>query len=179
MRGTLNHTARHEAETLGGAVRERQAFDACASGSAAPFVPRRARGVAVRGGAVCSAGAQPLRPVTERGGAPRSGFRLTRRGRVVLIGVPLFLAVAVGGVAGAGLAAAAATAPVAAPHTVTITVAAGESLWDIAERIAPNDDPRDVIYAIQQANGLTGSGVRAGQRVRIPSEYAADGRING
>jgi LysM repeat protein len=50
----------------------------------------------------------------------------------------------------------------------TVTVKAGQTLWTIAEKVAPNDDPRATIYAIQQINGLKTSAVTAGQQIIIP-----------
>jgi len=52
-----------------------------------------------------------------------------------------------------------------------VTVNAGESLWSVAERIAPTADPREVITAIQTLNGLEDSAVSAGQSLAVPSQY--------
>ena len=54
----------------------------------------------------------------------------------------------------------------------TITVAAGDSLWSIAEEVAPTADPRDVVDAIVRLNALDGVVVAAGQRIALPAEYA-------
>ena len=54
----------------------------------------------------------------------------------------------------------------------TLTVTAGESLWSIAEQVAPGADPRDVVDAIVRLNALEGVTVSAGQRLSIPAEYA-------
>lgn len=54
------------------------------------------------------------------------------------------------------------------PTMQTITVAAGQTLWAIAENVAPNEDPRATIYAIQKINGLTTSAVVAGQQIIVP-----------
>jgi hypothetical protein len=55
-----------------------------------------------------------------------------------------------------------------------VTINAGESLWQVAERIAPASDPRDVVADIVSLNQLTSSSVEAGQRVAIPSAYSAE-----
>ena len=55
----------------------------------------------------------------------------------------------------------------------TLTVAAGDSLWSIAEQVAPGADPRDVVDAIVRLNALDGVTVSAGQQLSIPAEYAA------
>jgi len=103
-------------------------------------------------------------------------LRLTSRGRRVLAGFAALPAVAAVGVAvlsgGGALATDSESAPTGAFETVTVS--AGESLWGIAEEVAPQADPRDVIDAIVRLNALETSGLAAGQRLSIPLEYAAD-----
>jgi LysM repeat protein len=48
------------------------------------------------------------------------------------------------------------------------TVASGESLWAVAERVAPNVDPRDWIDQVMDLNSLNGADVVAGQRLVVP-----------
>jgi len=50
-----------------------------------------------------------------------------------------------------------------------ITVAPGESLWSIAQKYAPNQDPRDFITALVGLNNLSDSLVQTGQRLALPS----------
>ncbi|MFE5410416.1 LysM peptidoglycan-binding domain-containing protein [Microbacterium sp. NPDC056569] len=104
-------------------------------------------------------------------------LRLTVRGRRVLAALAalpavIALTVAVMG-GGAALASRDAGAPVGSFRTVT--VAAGESLWAIAEEVAPAHDPRDVVDAIVRLNALDTVLVQAGQRLAIPAAYD-DGR---
>jgi Tfp pilus assembly protein FimV len=54
-----------------------------------------------------------------------------------------------------------------------VTVMAGESLWGIAQEVAPSADPRDVVDAIVRLNALDGVELSAGQRLSIPAEYSA------
>ncbi|MBN9619819.1 MAG: LysM peptidoglycan-binding domain-containing protein [Actinobacteria bacterium] len=91
-------------------------------------------------------------------------LRLTRRGVVVL-------AVAVG-LLGLGLvwlaqisAPRAAAAP-PAPHSVTVQ--AGDTLWSIATRVAPQRDPLAEITALQQRNHLAGVDLVPGQVLQVP-----------
>lgn len=49
-----------------------------------------------------------------------------------------------------------------------VTVIAGESLWNMADRLAPNSDPRDWIQAVVNLNGLTSTEIQPGQRIAIP-----------
>ncbi len=108
--------------------------------------------------------------------APRATrLRLTARGRRIVAGlaalpavVALSLAVLSGGTA---LASRDAGAP--GESFSTMTVGAGESLWSIAEQIAPGADPRDVVDDIVRLNALEGVTVSAGQQIAIPAEYAA------
>ena len=54
------------------------------------------------------------------------------------------------------------------PKLSYVTVYSGESMWQIAERVAPETDPRDFIDALMQANNLTSVNVNAGQRLILP-----------
>ena len=54
-----------------------------------------------------------------------------------------------------------------------MTVQSGQSLWSIAEKVAPSADPRDVIADIVSLNQLQSAVVTPGQRIAIPSEVRA------
>ncbi|MDT4920856.1 MAG: hypothetical protein QOI15_1758 [Pseudonocardiales bacterium] len=92
------------------------------------------------------------------------GWRLTRRGVVVLAAAVLTL--------GAGLIwlarVSAPQAAPAAPAPRAVTVAPGDTLWSIAGRVAPDADPRAEVAALQQRNGLTGVDLVPGQVLRVP-----------
>jgi hypothetical protein len=103
--------------------------------------------------------------------APRPALRLTRRGRLVLVVIPLFLATLAVLVAWAALTAPAQASaqPLTGPGgAVTVTVQPGESLWTIAARRVPNQDPRVTISQIQDLNGLTGVRVLPGEQILVP-----------
>jgi len=77
-------------------------------------------------------------------------LRITRRGRLALtaaVALPV-LAASIFWASPGALAGSASGEP------EVYTVLAGESLWDIAEMIAPEEDPRAVIDQIRSANGL-------------------------
>jgi len=94
-----------------------------------------------------------------------SPVRLTKRGRRVLaVLVLLPLASLMWLFAGRG-----AVAEGTAPTTQTVVVQPGQSLWDIAQTVAPKADPRATIYKIKQLNHLTGSDLRAGQALIAPA----------
>ncbi|AYG04548.1 LysM peptidoglycan-binding domain-containing protein [Gryllotalpicola protaetiae] len=104
----------------------------------------------------------------------RSHLRLTRRGRVVLVALaatPLVAAALWFGV-NSGFAAAGGEPPASTAALEHVTVTPGESLWQIAEAIAPHDDPRDVVDALVDMNGLQGSVVTPGQTLAVPPQYA-------
>jgi LysM repeat protein len=100
-------------------------------------------------------------------------LRLTRRGRFVFIGVPLILLAALvltfSGFLNAPAKAADSAAELSLTPTVTVTVQPGESLWAIAEAVAPERDPRDVVADIIQLNNLDAARVVPGQALFIPS----------
>lgn len=54
------------------------------------------------------------------------------------------------------------------PTTAIVKVEAGQSLWDVAVAIAPNEDPRSTIWTIKALNGLETSEVQAGQALVVP-----------
>lgn len=105
----------------------------------------------------------------------RTRLRLTVRGRRVLATVaatPAIAALAVAMLSGGG-ALASGDAGAAAGSFETVTVLPGESLWTIAQDIAPESDPRDVIHEIVTLNALPSSAVDAGQSLAIPVAYSA------
>ncbi|MFW5417025.1 LysM peptidoglycan-binding domain-containing protein [Nocardiopsis sp. CNT-189] len=108
------------------------------------------------------------------GGADGVRVRLTARGRVVLVSLLcavatgvlslLFMTSAAAGASGAGAAAGAFFG--AAPPTVVVRD--GDTLWEIAERVRPGDDARRTVHEIVELNGLPGTELEPGQRLRIP-----------
>jgi len=99
----------------------------------------------------------------------RSRLRLTPRGRAVLlflIGMPIALWLLV-----AQLNGGAATGSLEGGSVQIVMVEPGESLWSIAERVAPGSDPRDVIDAIVAFNHLGSADVMAGQQLGVPAPY--------
>lgn len=103
--------------------------------------------------------------------APR--LHLTRRGRRVvgvLLATPVAIVLAVSALSGAAAQAG------SSPSTTSfdyITVASGESLWDLAAWVAPDADPRDVVSALIDLNRLGSGDVQPGQRLAIPLAYSS------
>jgi hypothetical protein len=54
------------------------------------------------------------------------------------------------------------------PRRVRRTVLPGESLWILAQRIAPGNDPREVVAQIRRLNGLIDSQLQVGQQLLLP-----------
>jgi len=94
----------------------------------------------------------------------QSGVKLTVRGRRVvalLALLPIFVAFLLIGTR-------AAQADATGPTTAVVKVEAGQSLWDVAVAVAPNEDPRSTIWTIKALNGLETSDVQAGQALIVP-----------
>jgi LysM domain len=116
-------------------------------------------------------GVQPVAVQPTDAAAPRTRLRITRRGRAVLaavIALPLVLGTGAAVLNGGG---AVATDTASTAEFSYVEVEAGESLWSLAETIAPQADPREVISAIVRLNGLPSADVQPGERLAIPFEY--------
>ncbi|RUQ87881.1 LysM peptidoglycan-binding domain-containing protein [Labedella gwakjiensis] len=104
----------------------------------------------------------------------KARLRITRRGRLVLTSLVVGPLVAVGVIAGVSATSAIATSSSSAVVEFDyLTINSGESLWQVAERIAPASDPRDVIADIVSLNQMSTSSVEPGQRIAIPTAYSA------
>jgi len=106
---------------------------------------------------------------------PTTRLRLTRRGRRVLAflaSLPAVIALSIAMISGGG-ALATAEHGVDASEFTTVTVFPGDTLWSIAEEVAPAADPRDVIDAIMRLNALESAQLDAGETIAIPLEYAS------
>jgi LysM repeat protein len=100
-------------------------------------------------------------------------LRITRRGQVVLsvlIAIPLVLGV---GAFVLGSGDAVATSTSSSTTFEHVRVQAGDTLWSIAERIAPKSDPRDVVADIIKLNQLGSASITPNQLLAIPTQYSA------
>ena len=52
-----------------------------------------------------------------------------------------------------------------------VTIQSGQSLWQLAESVAPTSDPRDVIAEIVSLNQLPSENVQPGQRLALPTRF--------
>jgi hypothetical protein len=55
-------------------------------------------------------------------------------------------------------------------RTSVVRVEPGESLWDLAERVAPGSDKQAVVERIRDLNGGLAGGVMPGQPLTVPTE---------
>jgi nucleoid-associated protein YgaU len=114
--------------------------------------------------------AAPSRPAAGRPAAsrPTAGLRLTRRGRITL-GVLSTLALLVVVLFSGRLTADAGTSMSDQGRaTGVVVVQAGESLWQIAQVVAPQADPRETVTLIRELNGLGDAAVMPGQSIVVP-----------
>jgi len=104
-------------------------------------------------------------PKAAAAGAETGRMRLTRRGRALarvlatVLVVAVFLLVAPGLARGDG--------PDRPAPRVTYVVQPGDTLWSIARRVAPGQDPRPVVDGLIEANDVRG-GLQAGRELSIP-----------
>lgn len=111
---------------------------------------------------VAFGGYRPAAPVSPR-------LRLTKRGRGVLTflaATPLVVAAFLFAINGGGATASLEGSNVPFEY---VTVESGQSLWQIAEDIAPQSDPRDVIAQLVEFNQLDSAEISAGQQLAVPS----------
>jgi len=97
-----------------------------------------------------------------------SGVRLNRRGRLARTCVVLSLAIVLGSVVSAKAGAGTDAAPVKAGSFITVTVAPGDTVWSLANRLAAGGDVRSLVSQIISVNSLASVDVQAGQKLRIP-----------
>lgn len=113
-------------------------------------------------------------PAARQGGVARhdgaegpAPLRLTARGRRVVALLSLLLVSAfalIGTKAVAG-------GPERALEVQAYTVAAGDTMWELAAQLAaPGEDVRDVIRELVELNGASSAGLTAGQRILLPVE---------
>lgn len=132
----------------------------------AGYDPGRARGrvetAADRLGPVPTVRAvRPARRPASPKGASRRGRRAARL-RAVACAVAAMLALLAAAKAGAG-------ADEPEPTVVAHVVAPSDTLWSIASEYADRgSDLRALTADIREANGMTGSNLRAGQRIVVP-----------
>jgi LysM repeat protein len=97
-----------------------------------------------------------------------SGVRLNRRGRLARTFVVLSLAIVLGSLVSAKAGAGTDIAPTQAGSFITVTVAPGDTVWSLANRLAGSGDVRSLVSEIISVNSLASVDVATGQKLRIP-----------
>lgn len=97
-----------------------------------------------------------------------SGVHLNRRGRLARTFVVLSLAIVLGSVVSAKAGAGTSATPTAAGSFITVTVAPGDTVWSLANRLASGGDVRSLVAEIISVNSLSSVDVATGQKLRIP-----------
>jgi len=135
----------------------------------AGYDPGRARGrvetAADRLGPVPTVrAARPTRRPASPKGAPRRGRRAARLRAVACAVAAMLVLLALLAAAKAGVG-----ADEPEPTVVAHVVASSDTLWSIASDYADRgSDLRALTADIREANGMTGSNLRAGQRIFVP-----------
>jgi LysM repeat protein len=97
-----------------------------------------------------------------------STVTLNRRGRLARTFVVLSLAIVLGSVVSAKAGAGTDTSPQAGGSFITVTVAPGDTVWSLANRLAGARDVRSLVSEIISVNSLASVDVATGQKLRIP-----------
>jgi hypothetical protein len=93
------------------------------------------------------------------------GMAATRRSRLANVVAAATMTVAiVGGLGWIGQD----VSPGIPVQTAVTRVGGGETLWDVARRVAPQADQGAVVHRIRELNGIVGSAIEPGQRLQVP-----------
>jgi hypothetical protein len=102
---------------------------------------------------------------------PKPHLRLTSRGRMVfgtLAAIPL---IALALLVGPNVLGAEATGDAGTGEFTYVSIAPGQSLWQLAAEVAPGADTREVVADILSLNNLSSGDVQPGQELAIPAQY--------
>ena len=98
---------------------------------------------------------------------PSGRIVLNRRGRLARTLVVLSLAIVAASVAGGQAGADTTKTQVTSSHFITVTVAPGDTVWSLANRV-DSRNPGALVASIIEINGLGNGDLTAGQKIRIP-----------
>ena len=97
-----------------------------------------------------------------------STLRLTRRGRTLIVLLLAGLLLGAFSLGQDATQAAGVAGDSATPALEQTVVQPGESLWSVARRIAPDNDPREVVAQIRDLNELASAQLVPGQQLLLP-----------
>jgi hypothetical protein len=146
---------------------------ACAAKAVAGSPPSDHRTVGIRPGAVVAAPVPPaLLPPTASApqglpaAAPEtalpSALQVSRAGKLAAVAIVTLLVIAGLGWLGQR------SDPAIPQRTAVVRVGAGETIWDVAARVAPQSEQRAVVDRIRNLNHLTDSKVVPDQQLQVP-----------
>jgi nucleoid-associated protein YgaU len=122
----------------------------------------------VRGGCSAEVGVPAVAGVRSVRRQQHPPLRLTDRGRRVVAG----LSIAIGLVIAAGTAVTVELGDrdrgLQLAGSSTVVVQSGDTLWSLAQRVAPGEDPRAVVDAIVELNGLYSVDLTPGMELQLP-----------
>ena len=104
---------------------------------------------------------RPIAPVSKRTVLNQKGRRFVRQATVVTVAVVAAISFFSGQAATAGSEA-------VKTNFTYVTIHSGESLWQLAGQLAPDQDRRDWIAKVVDLNALTSADVTPGQRIALP-----------
>jgi LysM repeat protein len=122
---------------------------------------------APRGPVACPS-SRPTRPVRNVDGPDPRKLRLTARGRRLRALICACALVVAGWITVSAIHSAVSSPVIPPSAPAVVQVHQGDSLWSIAARVAPQQDPRRVVDALRSANHLDSNTVRAGQQLHVP-----------
>ncbi|CAN2190743.1 LysM domain [Candidatus Nanopelagicaceae bacterium] len=99
---------------------------------------------------------------------PSGRIVLNRRGKLARTLVVLSLAIVAASVAGGQAGAQTSKVQVASTQFITVTVAPGDTVWSLANRVGGGSDAGALVSAIIEINSLGNGDLTAGQKIRIP-----------
>jgi hypothetical protein len=178
--GSRSVTSRARAASQEQAVQIRAVSRARAASQAGaatntPVIAEGIIGAAAQARVVTHSRAATQRRVTTRTRTARPGaLRLTRRGRLVVTGFALLVAIVTAtllwvSVAGSVQAASSGPAPRSPYQGMTqVVVRPGQTLWSIAAAAEPSPDAWPVVQQIIDVNALNGPQVHAGELLWVP-----------
>jgi predicted Zn-dependent protease len=91
-----------------------------------------------------------------------SALQVSRAGKLAAVAIVTLLVIAGLGWLGQR------SDPAIPQHTAVVRVGAGETIWDVAARVAPQSEQRAVVDRIRNLNHLTDSEVVPDQQLQVP-----------
>ncbi|WP_218938397.1 LysM peptidoglycan-binding domain-containing protein [Modestobacter altitudinis] len=123
----------------------------------------------VRGGCSVEGGQRPV--ARAAGVAGRDEFtpiRLTERGRRVVAGLSIAVGLSIAAVTVVTVQLTADRGGLELAGSSTVVVQQGDTLWSLAQELAPEEDPRAVVDAIVDLNGLEDVDLLPGAVLQLP-----------